>query len=188
MNRVLIVSGSLQGADSISSFLKSSGYQNITNISTGSVAKQRLAVEEYGLVIINTPLKDEFGHELAITVSQHSICGIILICSSDIADEMAEKAGDYGIYVVAKPLNRFMFSQSLKLAAATFSRMAGLKNENKKLQDKINEMRYINQAKYMLIHNLGYSEEEAHKYIERTAMDTRRTRLEVAKSIIDQYS
>ena len=104
------------------------------------------------------------------------------------ADDISEKVMDYGIYVVSKPLNKYMFQQAIRMEMVTHSRMTGLKKENQKLQSKINEMRYINQAKYLLIQNLGYSEEDAHKYIEKTAMDTRRTKMEVAMSIIQQYS
>jgi response regulator NasT len=36
--------------------------------------------------------------------------------------------------------------------------------------------------------NLMLSEDEAHKKIERTAMDSRKTRLEIAEKIIKEYS
>ena len=188
MDRVLVVSGSQQGFSGISSFLKSCGCQECVHIESGSEAKQRLSIEEFDLIVINTPLKDEFGYNFAVSVSERTISGIIFICKADMADDISEKVIDYGIYVVSKPLNKYMFQQAIRMAMVTHSRMTGLKKENQKLQSKINEMRYINQAKYLLIQNLGYSEEDAHKYIEKTAMDTRRTKMEVAMSIIQQYS
>jgi response regulator NasT len=187
MDRVLVVSGSVQGFTGICEFLKKCGYQNVTHIQNGSEAKQRVSVEDYDITIINAPLKDEFGSELAVNIAQRTISGVILLCKADMADEIADRVFDYGVCVVAKPLNKYMFQQAIRMSMATHSRMTGLKKENQKLQTKINEMRYLNQAKYLLINNLGYSEDEAHKYIEQTAMDTRRTKLEVSKNIIEQY-
>ena len=62
-----------------------------------------------------------------------------------------------------------------------------MQNENRKLQKKINEIKYISHAKLMLLEYEGLSEADAHKKIERTAMDERKSRIVVAKEIIDRY-
>ncbi len=142
---------------------------------------------DFGLVIINTPLNDEFGHELSILIAEASTAGIILICKNDIADDVSEKVSEFGVCVVPKPLNRLIFHQSLKLVEATRARMLGLKKENVKLLTKIDEMRLINRAKCTLMQYLNFTEPQAHKYIEKQAMNNRRTRREVALKILETY-
>lgn len=187
MERALIVSGSDKGLEAVEQLLKNSGYSQITAIKSGSEARRLINVTEYELIIINTPVSDEFGHELAIMMSETSTAGIILICRSEIADEVSDKIGEFGVCVVSKPINRSVFHQSLKLVQATRARVLGLKKENVKLLTKIDELRLINRAKCALMEYLKLTEPQAHRYIEKQAMDTRQTRKEVAMNILSRY-
>ncbi len=187
MERALIVSGSEKGLETIAQFLHSYGYTKIISTPSGSEARRLVSTNEYALIVINTPLTDEFGHELSTMVAENSSAGIILICKADIADDVADKVEDYGVCVVAKPLNRSILHQSIRLVAATRSRMLGLQRENSKLMVKIDEMRLINRAKCTLMQYLKFTEPEAHRYIEKQAMDTRATRKEVALKILSMY-
>lgn len=187
MERALIVSGSEKGSAAIEQLLKSFGYGRINLISSGSGARRIINTNEFELVIINTPLTDEFGHELSILISEASTAGIILICKNDIADDISEKVSDFGVCVVSKPLNKLIFHQSVKLVEATRLRMIGLKKENAKLLNRIDEMRLINRAKCTLMQYLNFTEPQAHKYIEKQAMNNRQTRREVALKILETY-
>ncbi|MCI1268929.1 MAG: ANTAR domain-containing protein [Ruminococcus sp.] len=187
MDRALIVSGSEKGMEAVVQLLKSCGYSRISSISNGSEARRMIDSNDFELVVINTPLPDEFGHELSIMIAEASTAGIILICKSDISDEVSDKVGDFGVCVVPKPINRTVFHQSMRLVQATRSRMLGLKKENVKLLTKIDEMRLINRAKCALMQYLKFTEPQAHRYIEKQAMDTRQTRKEVALSILSMY-
>ena len=187
MDRALIISGSDKGMEIIAQFLHSYGYTNLTSTASGSEARRMVQNTEYALIIINTPLKDEFGHELSVTMSENTNSGIILLCKADIAEDVADKVGDYGVCVVSRPMNRNLFHQSIRLVEATRSRMLGLKRENSKLMVKIDEMRLINRAKCALMQYLKFTEPEAHRYIEKQAMDTRSTRKEVALRILSTY-
>ena len=59
--------------------------------------------------------------------------------------------------------------------------------ENEKLAGKIDEFRIIDRAKWVLIDYLKMSEEQAHRYIEKQAMDLRIPRIEAAKNILKTY-
>ena len=48
-------------------------------------------------------------------------------------------------------------------------------------------MKIVNRAKCLLIGQLYYTEEEAHRYIEKIAMDERRSKVSVALEIIEKY-
>ncbi len=187
MERVLIVSGSEKGMETIAQFLHSYGYTQISSTASGSEARRLMSSSEYALVIINTPLADEFGHELSIAMAENTSSGIILICKADISDDVSDKVSDYGVCVVSKPLNRALLHQSIRIVAATRSRMLGLKRENSQLMVKIDEMRLINRAKCTLMQYLKFTEPQAHRYIEKQAMDTRSTRKEVALRILSTY-
>lgn len=187
MDRVLIVSGSDKAADTIAQFLSAYGYTGLTSAVSGNEARRLVQTIEYGLIVVNAPLKDEFGHELAVMLAENTSSGILLLCRADIADDVADKVGDYGICVISRPINKALLHQSIRLIEATRSRMLSLQRENSKLMVKIDEMRLINRAKCALMEHLHYTEPEAHRYIEKQAMDTRATRKEVAEQILADF-
>jgi response regulator NasT len=49
------------------------------------------------------------------------------------------------------------------------------------------EIRLINEAKLLLIKNKNYTEDEVHKWLEKTSMDLRVKKIDLAKHIIDIY-
>ena len=187
MDRVLIVSGSDNAMETLAQFLHAYGCTNITATASGSEARRLTNSIDFALVIINTPLTDEFGHELSISIAENTSAGVILLCKADIADDVADKVGDYGVCVVQRPMNKSILHQSIRLVEATRSRVLGLKRENSKLMVRIDEMRVINRAKIALMEHRGLPEPEAHRYIEKQAMDTRSTRREVAQQILAEY-
>ena len=139
------------------------------------------------LVIINTPLPDEFGQELAEMIAETTSAGIILICSGDVADDIADRVSDSGINVLARPVTSELLQRTIRLVIAARVRMAGVKKESADILSRIEEMRTINRAKTTLMKYLKFTEPQAHKYIEKQAMNNRQTRLEVAVRILAQY-
>ena len=188
MNRALIVSSSAENAELVEQLLNAEGYGIIACAASGSEARRLIAGDtEPELIVIYTPLSDEFGQDLAEMIAENTSAGIILICRGDIADDIGDKVSDSGICVVPEPLNKQLLSRSVKLVTATRSRMMGLKKENADLLTKIDEMRLINRAKCTLMQYLKFTEPQAHKYIEKQAMNTRQTRREVAMRILATY-
>ena len=95
---------------------------------------------------------------------------------------------EYGILTVSKPLARQVLYEAVNLLVAAGYRYKKVKIKNEKLTAKMAEIRIVNRAKWILIENLGLSEEEAHRVIEKQAMDERQSKREVAETIIHTYS
>jgi len=112
---------------------------------------------------------------------------VLLLVKGELADEITAKVEDYGVFVVAKPINRQVFWSTIKLITAFNKRMMGLQNENVVLQKKIEDIRFIDRAKCVLIEYLKMTEAEAHRFIEKQAMDMRVTKREVAISSLKTY-
>ena len=75
----------------------------------------------------------------------------------------------------------------MKFVSAARKRMLGIRSENLKLHKKLEEIRTINRAKCSLMQYLGFTEQQAHKYLEKQAMDKRYTKIEVAQKVIEMY-
>ena len=186
MKRVLIVSSSERSQQAFAELLSQSAPPSVTMVSSGGAARRLLLESEYDLLLINTPLPDEFGQELAIRAARGGT-GVLLVVRAEQEEETAAQVEDYGVFVLTRPLTRASFYQSVKLLQATQKRVDRLLEENRRLREKIEELRIVERAKYILIEHLGFNEEQAHRYIEKQAMDRRMTRRSVAEGILNTY-
>ena len=183
------------------------GYLRPTIVASGGEARRRMGDIDFEVVIINTPLPDEFGHELSTYAVEKSNAGVILLAKAGTADQISDKLQQHGVLVLAKPftgddpfvviygddviwgedpVTGVQFRQAVQMAAACCRRLDYLRQENDKLRDKIAQIRLVDRAKCYLIEHKGMSEAEAHRMIEKTAMDTRRDRAEVAAEILEE--
>ncbi len=187
MDNVLLVSKSEKSTDSLSGLLREISSPTIDIVRSGSEARRILIEKEYDFVFINTPLTDEFGDGLSIYVSENTHASVVLLVKAEIEEQAEAKTEDYGVFVLSKPLSKHLMFKSIKLLEATKRRLEGVRKENIKLQKKIEDIRTINRAKYVLMEYLSMSEPQSHRYLERQAMDQRITKVEVAKRILSTY-
>ncbi|HHU04977.1 MAG TPA: ANTAR domain-containing protein [Clostridiales bacterium] len=180
---VLVVSSSEQGAEFIIRLLDPSKYEPVTVLKNAGEARRRFIGSSFDIVIINTPLSDEFGHELAMNLAEDSY-GTILIVKNQIFDEISNKMERFGVLTLSKPLSAGMFQQTLSLLNSVRERVKRIEKENIELRLKIDELRIVGKAKCLLIEKHGMSEPEAHRYIEKQAMDMRITKYRVAEEIL----
>ncbi len=187
MDSVLIVSSKEQAVSSFAALLRSERCKSVGSVKSGAEARRICSERSFSLIIINTPLSDEFGDQLAADLLHNTDAGVMLVVKTEL-EAMAEgKTLPYGAFVVAKPLNKMIFYKALRFMEAAQNRMNGVRKENIKLQKKIEDIRIINRAKYILMEYLSMSEPQAHKYLEKQAMDLRLTKLEVAKNLLSTY-
>jgi len=186
-NSVLIISGSDKVIEFFTELLPVSAFTPIITASSAGEARRLLITNSYDLVIINTPLPDEFGSELSLEISLQAYSGVLLLVKSDLFDQISYKVEEYGVLTVVKPNSKQGIYQAVKLLVATRERLRGSEKKNATLQAKMDEIRLINRAKWMLIEHLNMKEAVAHRYIEKQAMDMRITRKEVAENILKTY-
>lgn len=187
MDNILLVSKSQKICEVIKDFLISAGYENITFASSSGGARRLFLNENYSLSIIDMPLPDENGCELALYIVQNFDCSCIILAQGGSEDDIADMVEDYGVMVLSKPLNRSFFQKMIKFALSSGKRINDSKNEIKRLQRKLEELKIVTRAKLVLMEKLKISEIQAHKYIERQAMDLRVTKEEVANAILKKY-
>ena len=187
MDTALIVSGSEKGAQPLKELLLQSSFSDIHCVCGAGEAGRLLCNREYDLCLVNTPLTDEFGSRFATEIAAQGSTQILLLVKCELYDEVTNQVENCGVFTLAKPLNRQLFWSALKLVTASYNRLKGLASQNIDLQKKIEEIRLVDRAKCMLMQCLTMSEEQAHKYIERQAMDQRKTKKEVATAVLHTY-
>ncbi len=186
-NSVLVVSPSSRIYELLNEILPTDSFMPIEAVSGCGDAKRTLLSKEYSIVVVNAPLRDEFGSEFALELVQNSTSAVLLLADSGIFEQVASSVEGLGVMTLQKPLSRATLYSAMKLAAATHARLLAMDSKNKSLSAKMVDIRTINRAKWALIKQLGMAEEQAHRYIEKQAMDMRLSKGQVAESIIRTY-
>lgn len=187
LENALIVSSSEKGNDFFVSILRQIACQKVVPIKTCGEARRLMLERDFDICIINSPLSDESGENLSIHIATRSNSQVILIVKAEYYEVISSKVEEFGIITIAKPINKSVFWTALKMAKAMSNRVKMLKNENYKLTKKIDDIKIIDRAKYTLISYLNMSENDAHKYIEKQAMDFRIPKRKVAEKILRTY-
>ena len=185
MAKALIVSAGNSANEYLARHMAELGYPRPVIVPSGGEARRQMDGKEFEVVVINTPLPDEFGHELGVDAVEKTDAGVILLAKTMTADQIAGRLQDHGVLVLGKPFGAAQFRQAVQLAASNYRRLAVLRAENARLLDKIAQLRLVDRAKCCLIERRGMTEADAHRLIEKTAMDTRRSRGEVAQEILE---
>lgn len=184
---VLIVSASNSFNDNIVKLLPGATYSPITFAKSVNEAQRNVTERVYDIIIINAPLPDDYGVKLAIDVSSNKTSVVLLFVRNDMYTSIYEKVRDYGVFALHKPVPAQAISQALDWLKATRERLRNMQTKNLSLQEKMEEIKLINRAKWALINSLGMTEADAHRYIEKQAMDRCVTRREIAENIIQTY-
>ena len=184
---VLIVTASDRFINNIMPLLPVTDYWPVTTARSVSEARRRIAETNFDIVLINAPLPDDFGMRLAIDICTNSGAGVLLMVKSDLFNDIYAKVVSYGVITLSKPTNLQMVAQNLRILCATRERMRQMQARQATVEEKIEEIRLVNRAKWLLIECLSMTEPEAHRYIEKQSMDERISKREVAENIIKTY-
>jgi response regulator NasT len=187
MESALVVTSTEKSVEFFAEMLKAISCGKITNVSTCGQARRQAVNRDFDLCIINAPLSDESGESLSVSIAARGACQVMLIVKSEYYEEVSAHVEDHGVITVAKPLNRALFWNALKLAKAAQKKVRMLQNENTKLIQRIEDIRVIGRAKLLLISHLAMTEPEAHRYIEKQAMDMRKPKRAIAEGILKTY-
>ncbi|MCB6992493.1 ANTAR domain-containing protein [bacterium 210820-DFI.6.37] len=187
MEKVLLISKNGKTKTSLQAYLMDNGDVELTTVTRGAIAREVLLNTSYDLLIINSPLEDEFGDELAALASMKTRSGVIILIKNSLIDSKAAKMEKAGVMVVGKPVIRGILSQAIKFAQVAKNRIITLQEENIKLQDRLDQIKLINRAKWVLVKYLNMTEDQAHKYIEQQAMERRISKGMVARKVLAAY-
>ncbi len=185
---VLVVSSSEAFNSATLEMLPRSNYQPICFTSNVSEAKRYLAERNFDFVIINAPLPDDSGTRFAIDCCRSITTAVLLLVRSDIHAEVNNKVVSHGVFTLPKPTSKIIMTQALSWLASARERLRRLEKKTLSVEERMEEIRIVNRAKILLVSILHMTEPEAHRYIEKQAMDACVSKREIAEGIIKTYS
>ena len=183
---ILIASGSEKGLEYFKE-LAEGRFAHVVYAQSAAEAAGHVARMPFDVIIINAPLSDELGDRFAVRCTENSYAGVLLFIRAEQMDKISSAVEETGVLVLTKPCGKTAILSAVRLACSVGRRLFAAQSTADTLKSKMDEMKTVNRAKWLLIGKLGMSEADAHRYIEKLAMDTRQTRREIADGIIKTY-
>lgn len=184
---VLVVSSAEKFFDAIRPLLPENYFYPVTNVTSIAAAKRAVLEKTYDFVIINTPLRDDFGTRFAIDVSEDKNTVCLLLVKSELHEEIRLKVLEHGVFTLSKPTSSAAMTLGLEWMMTVRERLRKVERKSTSIEDKMQEIRLVNRAKWLLIENLQLSEQDAHRYVEKQSMDRCVSKREIAMEIINTY-
>lgn len=184
---VLVVCGKAEFANEIISLMLSSGYDAAELVLSANEGRRKLNILEPALIIVNTPLPDEPGVEFVQDIAEKTDAGILVLARQEFLNELQFRLEKIGALILPKPISKTTLVQTSKFASDTRKSIQTLLSQRDSLQKRAQERPIIEKAKWLLVDKLNMTEAQAHRYIQKLAMDKRIQQIKVAEDIIAHY-
>lgn len=164
--------------------LTDEGFEVIGQASDGEEAVKLARELRPDLVIMDVKMPRMDGIAAAESIAEERIAPIVMLTAFS-QRELVERARDAGAMAyVVKPFDASDVIPAIEIAIGRFAEIKAIEEELASLEDRFESRKIIDQAKGVLQEGLGLSEPEAFRWIQKTAMDLRKSMREVAEGVI----
>lgn len=184
---VLNVSASEKLNTALISMLPEARYDPVVTVGSIAEAERVRAERSFDFVLVNSPLSDGSGIDFAAASGGRSESVVLLLVRAEQYDAVRAKTADKGVFTLSKPFSSAKLELALDWMACTRERLRAMTRNTVSLEEKMEEIRLVNRAKWLLISELKMDENAAHRYIEKLAMDRCERKRTVAEEIIKTY-
>ena len=181
---VLLVSASDKFNTAVLSLLPSTDYWPVTVVRSVGEARRRTLESEFDLVVINAPLPDGNGQQYAMDVCSDSRSGVLLLVRSEVYEEVYYRVLPAGVVTLSKPAGAETILRTMRILCSVRERLRSAQSRQATVEEKMEELRLINRAKWLLIEKKGMTEDEAHRYITRQSMERRVSKKQIARDLL----
>ena len=185
---ILIVSAADKFTSAVADLLPETRYSPVHTAASVNAAERILAEKTFDFVIINAPLPDDIGIRFAIDTSTSKQSAVLLLVKSDVHAGIHDKVAEYGVFTLSKPTSKPTMIHALNWMESARERLRQFEKKSLSIKEKMAEIRLVNKAKWILISELKMNEPDAHRYIEKQAMDRCITKQTIAEEIIKTYT
>lgn len=168
--------------------LKSAGYDVVGEAANGQEAIDLARENDPNVVILDVKMPGTDGITAAKTITNEGIAPVVMLTAFS-QQSIVKEASDAGAMAyVVKPFVPEKLFPAIEIAISRFDQMKILQKEVSNLKERFEARKKVDRAKGLLMENMGLTESEAFRWIQKTSMDRRLTMAEVADAVISQVA
>ena len=184
---LLLITASLDTAAQFARLLPADRFAPEYSVCAPHEAEYAMDETDFDVVVVDGAAPTEDTFSLAACAASHNVSHVLLLAQAESFDETAAYAQEYGYMALPSPVDPALLRQSLGMMAAASARIHELEERANDLQEKMDDLRVVDRAKLILVQRFKMTEKEAHRFIEKNAMDRSVKRRTVAENIIRTY-
>ncbi len=166
--------------------LTDEGYLVVAEAGDGEEALELARELTPDLVVMDVKMPKMDGISAAAVIAEERIAPVVMLTAFS-QRELVERARDAGAMAyVVKPFDASDVVPAIEIAMARFAEIRAVEAEVADLEERFASRKAVDQAKGLLQEGLGLTEPEAFRWIQKTAMDLRKSMREVADAVIEQ--
>lgn len=164
--------------------LQDEGYEVVGQASDGEAAVEMARELRPDLVVMDVRMPKMDGIAAADVIASERIAPVVMLTAYS-QRELVEQAREAGAMAyVVKPFDASDVVPAIEIAMARFAEIRAVEEEVHDLEERLESRKIVDQAKGILQEALGLTEPEAFRWIQKTAMDLRKSMREVAEGVI----
>ena len=164
--------------------LTEEGYDVVGEAGDGEEAVKLARELEPDLVIMDVKMPKMDGISAAEIIAEERIAPVVMLTAFSQRD-LVERAREAGAMAyVVKPFGASDGGPAIEIAMGRFQEIKAIEDELVSLEERLESRKVIDQAKGILQQDLGLTEPEAFRWIQKTAMDLRKSMRDVADGVI----
>jgi response regulator NasT len=164
--------------------LEEEGYAVVGDTGRGDVAIELTREQKPDLVILDIKMPGMDGLEAAKMIAEERLAAVLILTAFSQHD-LVEQARDAGaLAYLVKPFQKSDLIPAIEMALARHEQMLSLERENADLAARLEARKLIDRAKGRLMDEHGMTEAASWRFLQTTAMRTRRTIGAVAGDVI----
>jgi response regulator NasT len=169
----------------LAEMLAEEGYVVVGQAADGAAAVDLAEQERPDLVILDVKMPVLDGISAAERIAAARIAPVVILTAFS-QRELVDRARDAGAMAyLVKPFTRSDLVPAIEIALSRFTELGALAQVVADLGDQLAARKAVERAKSVLQKQLGLTEPEAFRWIQKTAMDLRRSMREVAEGVVE---
>lgn len=185
--RVLVAMASEAMAVKVKGILAEAGCLVVDQAADGLDCMRKLRLLKPDVVVLDQNLALMSGYDVAKVALEDKVCSVVLIASLEQESAMYPLKQENNFVCLVKPINRSLLTHIVELMVKNSKVIHHLEEEISELKGSLETRREVEKAKGLLMKQLGLSESEAYKRIQKQSMDHGIPMKEIAKAIILAY-
>ncbi|CED92229.1 MULTISPECIES: ANTAR domain-containing response regulator [Actinomyces] len=166
--------------------LTDAGYEVVAEAANGEEAIRLADEYEPDLCVMDVKMPVLDGITAAERIIDAHGCAVVMLTAFS-QTELVERAGAAGAMAyVVKPFTPAELIPAIEIAMSRHDEIRSLEAEISDLQERFETRKRVDRAKGLLMEQMGLSEPEAFRWLQKTSMNRRLTMREVADAVIEQ--
>ena len=186
-NTILLVRGTAAEPVGLSAFAAAQPDVQLQTVSGLDEARAALARSRPTLIVMQSDAPGAQELRRCAELAESAEAVFLLLVRQEVYSAAWRFLQKSGVCVMTWPMEQAVLTQTLRNLLLLKKSMQTMQAQTDQLRSQLQDLKRIQKAKGLLMRQLGMTEQDAHRWIEKAAMDRCVKKREIAETIIRMY-